>query len=232
MIQFNLLPSVKLDYIKARRTKHLVVSVAVVAGIFSIAIFTLLFINVNVLQKGHMANLTKEINENTNKLKDIEDIDKVLTVQNQLGELTPLHEKKPAADRALLYISQVTPQKASTSQVKVDFEAQTITINGTADSLVTVNKFADTLKFTKYVIENSTSDQKNAFSEVVLVNFSVSEGKTTYQIDFKFDPAIFDNTQETILIIPNIISTRSHTQKPGKDLFQTPPDATNSDKNN
>lgn len=226
MIQFNLLPSVKLDYIKARRTKRLVMSIAIIAGLFSFAIFTLLFVNVNVLQKGHMTNLTKEIAENTNKLKSIEDIDKVLTVQNQLGELTPLHEKKPAADRALTFISQVTPQKASTSQVKVDFEEQTITISGTTDSLVTVNKFADTLKFTKYVVGNST-DEQNAFSEVVLTNFSVSGDQTTYQIDLKFNPEIFDNTKTIKLSIPNIISTRSQTQKPSDNLFQQQPDPTN-----
>lgn len=230
MIQFNLLPSVKLEYIKARRTKRLVMSIAIVAGLFSFAIFGLLFVNVNFLQTGHISNLTKEIEDNTNQLKSIEDIDKVLTVQNQLTELTALHEKKPAADRALTYISQVTPQKASTSQVSVDFEQQTISISGTTDSLVTVNKFADTLKFTKYVVDDST-DQINAFSDVVLANFSVSDDQTTYQIDLKFNPEIFDNTKSIKLSIPNIISTRSQTQKPSDNLFQKQPDPTKEEGN-
>lgn len=230
MIQFNLLPSVKLEYIKARRTKRLVMSIAIVAGVFSFAIFGLLFVNVNFLQTGHISNLTKEIEDNTKKLQEIEDIDKVLTVQNQLTELTGLHEKKPAADRALTYISQVTPQKATTSQVSVDFENQTISISGTTDSLVTVNKFADTLKFTKYVVNDST-DQINAFSNVVLANFSVTDDQTTYQIDLKFNPEIFDNTQTIKLSIPNIISTRSQTQKPSENLFQKQPDPTKEEGN-
>lgn len=230
MIQFNLLPSVKLEYIKARRTKRLVMSIAIVAGIFSFGIFGLLFVNVNFLQTGHISNLTKEIEDNTNKLKSIEDIDKVLTVQNQLTELTALHEKKPAADRALTFISQVTPQKASTSQVSVDFEQQTISISGTTDSLVTVNKFADTLKFTKYVVGDS-AEQINAFSNVVLANFSVTDDQTTYQIDLKFNPEIFDNTKTIKLAIPNIISTRSQTQKPSDDLFQQQPDPTKEEGN-
>ena len=205
-------------------------SIAIVAGLFSFAIFGLLFVNVNFLQTGHISNLTKEIEDNTNQLKSIEDIDKVLTVQNQLTELTTLHEKKPAADRTLTYISQVTPQKASTSQVSVDFEQQTISISGTTDSLVTVNKFADTLKFTKYVVGDST-DQINAFSDVVLANFSVSDAQTTYQIDLKFNPEIFDNTKSIKLSIPNIISTRSQTQKPSDNLFQKQPDPTKEEGN-
>lgn len=231
MIQFNLLPNVKLEYIKARRTKRLVIVSAVIIGAASFFVFVLLFVNVNILQEKHISNLSKEIEENTNKLEEIEDIDKVLTVQNQLKVLTGLHENKPATDRSLTFISQVTPQKASVSQVSVNFDEKTISISGTTDSLATVNKFADTLKFTKYVVDESTQEA-NAFSEVVLVNFSVTEGQTTFQIDLKFDSTIFDNTKKIKLIIPSIISTRSQTQKPDEDLFQTQPETSETESTN
>ncbi len=231
MIQFNLLPNVKLEYIKARRTKRLVIVSAIIVGAASFFVFVLLFVNVNILQEKHISNLSKEIEENTNKLEEIEDIDKVLTVQNQLKVLTGLHENKPATDRSLTFISQVTPQKASVSQVSVNFDEKTISISGTTDSLATVNKFADTLKFTKYVVDESTQEA-NAFSEVVLVNFSVTEGQTTFQIDLKFDSTIFDNTKKIKLIIPSIISTRSQTQKPDEDLFQTQPETSETESTN
>lgn len=231
MIQFNLLPNVKLEYIKARRTKRLVIVSAVIIGAASFFVFVLLFVNVNILQEKHISNLSKEIEENTNKLEEIEDIDKVLTVQNQLKVLTGLHENKPATDRSLTFISQVTPQKASVSQVSVNFDEKNISISGTTDSLATVNKFADTLKFTKYVVDESMQEA-NAFSEVVLVNFSVTEGQTTFQIDLKFDSTIFDNTKKIKLIIPSIISTRSQTQKPDEDLFQTQPETSETESTN
>ncbi len=221
MIQFNLLPSVKIEYIKAARTKRLVITVAILAAGFAFLLFMILFINVNVIQTKHIENVTKDIKDNVSKLEAVEDIDKVLTVQNQLKALPPLHEQKPAANRALSYVRKLTPKAASVSQALIDFDESTISIDGTANSLVTVNKFVDTLKFTKYTVEGG-DDQKNAFSEVVLNTFSINDGGATFQIKLKFDPVIFDNTKDAQLIVPSIISTRSQTEKP-TDLFKAPP---------
>lgn len=225
MIQFNLLPSVKQEYINANRTKRMVVAIAITAGVFALSIFTLLFINVNFVQKNHISNLTNEIASNTEKLQEIEDVDKILTVQNQLNVLPSLHEQKPAAQRAQQYLQQVTPQQASVSEASIDFETGIFQVSGTADSLVTVNKFVDTLKFTKFTVGDS-SEQESAFSEVVLKTFSINNDQATYQIEFKYDPVIFDNTNKVTLIVPNIITTRSQTQKPGSDLFQKSPEQT------
>lgn len=221
MIQFNLLPAVKLEYIKTMRTKRLVTSIAVIASLSAVAIMTLLYINVNVVQKQHISNLTKDIDQKVNELEEIKDIDKVLTVQNQLETLTALHEKKPATERVLPYLSKVTPQSATIAKTTVDFPLNTISISGTADSLVTVNKFVDTLKFTNYKVGDD-GQQSPAFSEVVLAAFTVTSQGATYQIDFKFDPKIFDNTLNVELVVPSIISTRSQTEKPS-DLFQPQP---------
>lgn len=220
MIQFNLLPDVKLEYIKATRTKRLVMSVAILVAGIGLTIFTLLFINVNFLQKQHINNLTKDIDENKAKLQAIEDIDKVLTVQNQLNSLSTLHEQKPATERILPYLSKLTPQAANISQSVFNFTDSKATINGTADSSATVNKFVDTLKFTKFTVDG-TEEEQNAFSEVVLTTFSINDDEATYQIDFKFNPEIFNNTKKIELVVPNIISTRSQTEKP-TDLFKEP----------
>ena len=221
MIQFNLLPSVKLEYIKAARTKRLVITIAVTTASLALLISILLFINVNILQKQHMSNVTKDIKTNVAKLEAIEDIDKVLTVQNQLKTLPSLHQTKPAADRVLGHVKKLTPKAASLSKVTVNFDTSTMVIEGTANSLVTVNKFVDTLKFTKYTTSDSP-DQKNAFSEVVLTSFSIDSEGATFQINLKVDPVVFDNTKDVKLIVPSTISTRSQTEKP-TDLFKAQP---------
>lgn len=221
MVQFNLLPSVKLEYIKAVRTKRMVSTVAFIASAVALAILVLLFVNVNFVQKQHINNLTNDIDEKTAELEAIPDIDKVLTVQNQLTTLTALHEDKPATERVLPFISKVTPQAASIAQSDIDFTENTMSLSGKADSLVTVNKFVDTLKFTKYKVNNE-GNEKEAFSEVVMSSFSVNNDGATFQIDFKFDPEIFNNTVQVELVVPNIISTRSQTEKP-TDLFQAQP---------
>lgn len=223
MVQFNLLPSVKLEYIKAARTRRMVTSIAIIASLTALGILVILFVNVNFIQTTHINNLTKDISSKVDELEEVEDIDKVLTVQNQLNALTALHEDKPATERVLPYLSTVTPQAASITQTTIDFEAGTISINGQADSLATMNEFVDTLKFTKYKVGDDGAETP-AFSEVVLASFSVSDEEATYQIDFKFVPEIFNNTQKVELVIPNIVSTRSQTEKPS-DLFQEPQSA-------
>lgn len=218
MIQFNLLPDVKLEYIKARRMQRMVFMAAFLLGAFALAIFVSLFLIVNVVQKKHLSDLNKDIQQDVATLQALPDINKVLTVQNQLNSLTGLHEQDPAVGRLFDYLGQLTPAQATISDVKADFATNTIGLTGNANALSTVNQFVDTLKFTTYTTNQNTTPQK-AFSDVVLTNFSVSEKGVSYQIDFKFDPTIFDNTQQVQLVVPKIISTRSETEKP-TDLFK------------
>jgi len=218
MIQFNLLPDVKVEYMKARQSKRMVLLVASGLAGFSFLIFVALFLAVNVFQTKHISDLNKDIKNYTAQIKAIPDLDKILTVQNQLGSLTTLHGQKPATSRLMDYLGQLTPAQATISSVKLDYATNTLSLSGSADALSTVNKYVDTLKFTTYTADGSASAPK-AFSSVVLSGFSTSDKGVTYQITLTFDPVIFDNTKQIKLTTPKIISTRSETEKPS-DLFQ------------
>lgn len=217
MIQFNLLPDVKLAYIRTHQTKRLVTLVAISVTALAVGLTMLLFVVVNVLQKRTLSNLDKDIKKYSADLKNTPDVNKVLTIQNQLNSLPGLHEKKVVATRLFDYLTKLTPIQASIADFDIDFTTNTISFNGRADNLSVVNKFADTLKFTTYTVKDSNQSSK-AFSEVVLSNFSRAD-KTQYQLDAKFDPTIFDVNTEVELSVPNIISTRSATEKPS-ELFQ------------
>ena len=92
MIQFNLLPDVKLEFIKARRLKRLVVMGSVGFSALALFILILVLVSVDVVQKKSLHDLNKDIQSNSTQLKSIPDLDKILTVQNQLGTLTSLHD--------------------------------------------------------------------------------------------------------------------------------------------
>jgi Tfp pilus assembly protein PilN len=218
MIQFNLLPDVKVEYLKTRRSQRLIYLGATVLAGLALAIFVGLFLIVNVAQKKHLNDLNADIKKDTAELQSIPNIDKILTVQNQLTSLTALHEQDPATARLFDYLGQVTPAQVTISSVKADFAANTINITGNANALSTVNQFVDTLKFTTFTTNQNSTPQK-AFSDVVLTSFTKSDKDATYQISFKFDPTIFNNTLEVKLSVPKIISTRSETEKPA-DLFK------------
>ncbi len=218
MIQFNLLPDIKIQYLKAKRQKHLVVMLSVAASAISLAIFVLLLVTVFGLQKKNLSDLNKDIKTSSSQLQSVKDLNKILTVQNQLGALTTLHNNKVVASRLLDYLTQLTPADAFITRLAVDYSTNTMTIDGSTANLTAVNTYTDTLKFTKFKVEG-TSDEKSAFTNVVLKSFTRDQDSTTYQIEFVFDPAIFGNANKVTLDVPQIITTRSEVDKPS-GLFQ------------
>lgn len=192
--------------------------VSVITTIVSLAVFILLLTTVFVLQKKNISDLNKDIKTSSEELQGVKDLTKILTVQNQLGALTDLHDDKVVSSRLLDFLTQVTPAEASISKLDVDFEEETMTIAGNAPSLSIVNTYTDTLKFTKYNTSDNNSE-KNAFSEVVLNTFSRDSKTTTYEITLAFDPTIFSNAEQIALKVPQIITTRSQTDKPA-EVFQ------------
>lgn len=229
MIQLNLLPDIKLAYIKAERTRRLVMSISFLVAAVAVVIL-LLLLSVDGLQRKHLSDLNKDIKSESSKLQKEPQIDKILTVQNQLQSLTDLHAQEPAASKLFDYLNEVTPTSVSISDFMIDFTQQTATITGTSDNLAHVNQYVDTLKYTKYTTGNSGSEQP-AFSNIVLSSFSISSGtqdnsqSANYTITLSYDKTIFDVTQNAKLHVPNITTTRLSVDQP-TDLFKAAP-ATN-----
>ncbi len=221
MIQLNLLPDIKQEFIKVRRIKRLVMSFSVLLAAISFVIFVVLILIVMVAQKNDIRNIDKDIVKQSAELKGTPNLDQILTVQNQLNSLPALNSQKPATSRLFGYVKQVTPNNVNITSLDIDYTLHTVTFTGTADSADTINVFVDTLKFTTYdiVASDSSKSSGKAFSSVVLTSFDRTKTQATYTITFAFDPLIFDNTNTTTLVVPNIISTRSEVDKP-KALFQ------------
>jgi Tfp pilus assembly protein PilN len=230
MIQFNLLPDVKLEYVRAQRTKHTVISTAVIAAGSAFLIFLLLFLAVHVVQAKSINDLNNDIKKYSTQLKNTPDLDKILTIQSQLAVLPKLHADKAAASRTFTFIQQITPPTVTLTDVTTDYAAHTITITGLSASLDNVNTLVDTMKFTKYSTKDTT-DQK-AFTGVVMSEFTRVTKSATFTVTANYDPAIFDNASDVSLKVPNGISTSSVVGQP-TNLFQktVTPDATNTNGN-
>ena len=227
MIQLNLLPDVKLEYIKAQRSRRLVLSLSVLVCVAAVGLL-LLLLGANGLQRKHINDLSKDIDSQSKKLQQQPQIDRVLTVQNQLESLGSLHAAKPEVSRLFGYLNSVTPVQVAITGLKMDFTLQTATITGKADALASVNKYIDTLKFTTYTSDKSDQSTK-AFSQIVLSTFGLSTGDNTgkpasYTITLAYDKNIFDTTQAVKLSVPNQTTTRSAVANP-TDLFQPAPES-------
>lgn len=167
MIQFNLLPDVKLEFLKARYRRRLVTAISVVCSAVCLTIFIALFAAVRVGQTSHLKNLDSDVQERVGKLQGKSDLNKILTIQNQLNSLPALHDKKVVSSRLFDYLSQLVPVEADISNMSVDFVGNQILISGSADSIITVNKFVDTLKFTNYTVPKKDPD-KNKLTKCLL----------------------------------------------------------------
>ncbi len=226
MIQLNLLPDVKLEYMRTQRSRRLVIALAVLTSSVSLGILTML-LGFGGLQKHNLSQLDKNIASETSQLKAKPDINKILTVQNQLGSLTTLHSAKPAASRVFGYLNQTTPTDSGISSLKIDFVANTIVIDGSSDLLSSVNKYVDTLKYTNYTVDKSGTPAK-AFSNVVLASFGLNSDRSanvkpaSFSITLNYDPLIFNIAKTVELQVPSQVTTRAGLDKPAA-LFQSAP---------
>jgi len=225
MIQFNLLPDIKLEFMRAERTKRVVVVVASVVTAVSLVIMLVLAFFVFGVQQKYIHDLTADITTDSKNLKATKDLDKILTVQNQLNSLSALHDQEVDTTRVFPFIKELTPTEASIGSLNINFDEQTMSITGSANSLGTINKFVDTLKFTNY---KHGDTKAQAFSEVVLSSFGRADKGASYTITLKYDPLIFDVKENIELVVPDKVTTRSETEKPSA-LFEVVTGASNKD---
>ena len=226
-VQFNLLPDIKMTYVKAQRSKNLVISVAFIVSAVAIGLFVILFFSVNVVQKKMLGDADKDITRLTGDLKKVPFVEQALTTQNQLNSLATLHQNKHLTSRLFTYLPQVTPANVTISSLTIDYTTGSISIEGTADSQVTVNTFIDTLKFTTYKIGDQDSGKK-AFPAVTESSFGINAGNVSYGLTITYDPNLFANNlldsegkaQAPTLVVPKLTTTHAATGDPADSLFK------------
>jgi Tfp pilus assembly protein PilN len=224
MAEFNLLPDVKMQYLRTKRLEHLVVTASVIVGSISLAVFLFLFVYVDLIQHSSINSLDNQINSSKSTLVSNKDLNEVLTIQNQLKSLPQLEAQTPTVSRLFTYITNLTPVNVTISSLNISFTANTISITGAADTLSTVNTYVDTLKYATY--SNLTDNTKNnqAFNAVILSSFNYDNSQTSgsqaqYSITCNFDPALFNSSNNVTLQVPTEITTRSILNQPA--LFKS-----------
>lgn len=222
-IQFNLLPDVKLRYMRTEQTRKKVISLSIVVSAIAFGIFLLLFLTVNVVQKAQLGSAKDDVARLSKQLQNNKDLGPAVTVNQQLNTLVELHQNKNVSSRLFTYLPQVTPTNVNISSLNLDFATESMTITGTADNHQSVNRFIDTLKFTTFKFGNG--EAKSAFPSVIESSFGISSGNVTYSLNVQFDRQLFVNNvtdddgkvQAPTLIVPN--QNNSRTTPSGSPLF-------------
>ena len=196
MIEINLLPNVKRELLKTRVMRNRVISISFLVGGASIAAVVVLAL---ILGSQFAAEAVQGgvIKDRNDKLMAVEDLNKVVTIQHQLTKINEQHSGKKINSRVfdvVTAVNPVAPNNVSFSDIKVNPESKTITLEGSA-----VNGYSalETLKKTILNTKVQTTDGDKS-SEVSLTkeikdgdtSFGEnSEGKKVLQFSFSFEYA-------------------------------------------
>ena len=196
MIEINLLPNVKRELLKTRAMRNRVISISFLVGGASIAavVVLALILGSQIAAEAVQNGVIKDRND---KLMAVEDLNKVVTIQNQLTKINEQHSGKKINSRifdVVTAVNPVAPNNVSFSDIKVNPESKTITLEGSA-----VNGYSalETLKKTILNTKGQTTDGDKS-SEVSLTkeikdgdtSFGEnSEGKKVLQFSFSFEYA-------------------------------------------
>lgn len=196
MIEINLLPNVKRELLKTRAMRNRVISISFLVGGASIAavVVLALILGSQIAAEAVQNGVIKDRND---KLMAVEDLNKVVTIQNQLTKINEQHSRKKINSRifdVVTAVNPVAPNNVSFSDIKVNPESKTITLEGSA-----INGYSalETLKKTILNTKVQTTDGDKS-SEVSLTkeikdgdtSFGEnSEGKKVLQFSFSFEYA-------------------------------------------
>jgi hypothetical protein len=181
-VQLNLLPDIKKTYLKAQRTKSIIIGVSIIVTIAAGGLVLLAASFVYGLQPALISSTDNNITKKVSQLKSVENIDSYLTVQNQLTVLTGLHDQKPIYSRLFDYLKVLNPTPPNTvslSSLQVNRDQKLVTLVGTTASYESFTVFIDTLKNAQITFKQADSDAKETlFSDIAIDNQSIAKDGT------------------------------------------------------
>ena len=228
MIELNLLPDVKKEFIRAQRTRNMVISGAIFVCIVAAGAVALLATTVYGAQNVWIANLKKEIN-------------KYLAIQSQLNALDIKAQERSVYERLFDFLPQLNPAPPFNVTI-YDFDlvkdTSTITMSGSADSFEAVNNFKYTLEQAKlkYKLEDGTTNETELFTNVTssAPTLSTTNGgqvKAIFDFTITFTPEAFDQAHKDItIIVPKLVTSDGDRNAP-KELFGVDPQTSGGDQN-
>jgi Tfp pilus assembly protein PilN len=135
MIEINLIPDVKQELIQAERVRSLVISSSVVIGLVAAGVVVLLSAYVFGVQSVRSTIADDSIKKGSAQLASVEDLSKVLTIQNQITNINALNDHKKIDSRIFDVLAAIIPEAPNdvkVSNVSIDAANSKITIDGQA----------------------------------------------------------------------------------------------------
>lgn len=212
MIEINLIPDVKRELLKAQRTRSAVVTAAIFASIISVGVVVLLLVYVYGVQLGRGAILNSQISNKSAELAQVEDLSRMVTIQNQLGKISELNNEKNMSSRLFDMLSAVLPPEPNTvrvSQLDVNSEEGTVRIEGQTRGFDSMEVFKKTLASAVITVPasegESTPEAVPLATDIGTSDISYGEDATgnkvlRFVLSFTYAKELFDSKVDTVTI--------------------------------
>jgi hypothetical protein len=225
MIQLNLLPDLKKEFIKAQKNKSLVISSSILVTLGALGLSGLLFVYVTFAQQVQIGLITQDINKKAKELSEIPSINKYLTIQNQLASIGQLHNDKGIYSRLFEFFSVLNPNapnNVNLTGAQLTTTDKSIMFNGSTATFESLNIFVDTLKNAQvsYKSPGSTEATKeNMFDQVFVQNSGLGRSSDKQIVAFTvravYKDSVFSALNTEVQVeVPAITTTPSATQAP------------------
>lgn len=178
MISLNLLPDVKKDLLRVRRERNLVVSISVIVVGASIGVLLLLSGTLGVLigAKALMENSIKNDEQTIKQAQKKKQLDKYITIQNQLKQIGKLKSDQQVYSRLMDYLTQLNP--AAPNNVQISSATIEAPAGSSGDTSSSSSSSASTDGITM-TIEGKTTN----FSALDVYKNTLSKAQLNYEVE-------------------------------------------------
>lgn len=147
MVELNLIPDVKREFLRAKQQQAVVVTISILSGMAAVALVIVLGLIIGT-QAVINVHYDQSIKDNYAKLQQVSGLSSLLTIQQQLGQLPQQNSGRLIDSRIFDILSAVNPpapNHVSFTTIQIDPSTDTISLEGSA---VGGYAAADTLKKT------------------------------------------------------------------------------------
>ncbi|TAH33600.1 hypothetical protein EYC58_00510 [Candidatus Saccharibacteria bacterium] len=219
MIQLNLLPDVKKEFLRAQSARRKTIAISILVTIIAAGLTAVVAIYVYAVQNGIKYLQTEDIKSKSSELSSVKDIDKYLTIQNQLAQLSSLHGNKNNFSRLIDFLPRLNPappQNIVLSNLDVDTTNTTINFKGRVSDYGALTTFKDTLTNATFThmhngenVEATKLFSKVTIDSALYEKTSTSSG-VTFAITVVYDSAVFKQENTNVVVtVPNKETTGS-----------------------
>lgn len=222
MIELNLLPDVKLEFVHAQKARRRVISGVTIGGLVAVGLVAALAIYAYPVQSVWKSVVDGGIGDKSKKLSAVADLNTNLTIQQQLKDLSALHEAKPIYSRIIGYLpalNPAAPNNIHVTQVAFDgtVNANVMKLQGYTATYTAATVFESTLKsaLINYSLNGTAQKSIPLFSDVNMTDTSLGQDSSgnkvvTFTIMLTVDSHAFSFDATNVGIsVPNKDATNS-----------------------